>query len=204
MIHQIQFASFAFKQFEYGLQGLTDEEARTRLTKADGSLTNSISWITSHVAWQWIRLAARAAIARGEGTPGQDPYPELRARARQFRNSSDDPTPPSLQAALDLLRDACEASKWLIDASDLLLSQAVWGREDDGPIRHRQETLGTSVIRGVLHSWYHTGEVNMIRQFLGHPEIPFIQFMAGNMEWIDEETVPAWVDFASLERPAQA
>jgi hypothetical protein len=126
VFHPIQLASFAFMQFERGLEGLTEEEAQTRLAKADGTQTNAMSWITAHVAWQWIRLASRAAIALGEGLPGEDPYPELRRRSRQFRHTSDDPTPPSLAEALDLLHEASKANRWILSADDGLMNQIVW------------------------------------------------------------------------------
>ena len=45
MYHPVQLASFALMQFQHGLQGLTEEEAQLRLTKADGSQMNSLSWI---------------------------------------------------------------------------------------------------------------------------------------------------------------
>ncbi len=36
-----------------------------------------------------------------------------------------------------------------------------------------------------LHSWFHTGEVNAIRQLLGHPEIFFTGPLEGRLEWRD-------------------
>ena len=38
-------------------------------------------------------------------------------------------------------------------------------------------------MRAVLHTWFHTGEINAVRQMLGHAEIPFVGKMLGNLEW---------------------
>jgi hypothetical protein len=45
------------------------------------------------------------------------------------------------------------------------------------------ESVGTYLMRTVLHTWFHAGEVNAIRQMLGHPKIPFVGPMIGNLEW---------------------
>jgi hypothetical protein len=103
---------------------------------------------------------------------------------RQYRNGSDDPTPPSLAEALDLLHEARKLTRWVITADAALMATAVWGSDKrDGLVRNPGETIGSYLIRNSLHTWYHIGEVNMIRQLLGHPEIPFITLMPGNMEW---------------------
>lgn len=46
----IEIARFALSEFERGLDGLSDEDARKRLTKADGSEMNAISWTVCHIA----------------------------------------------------------------------------------------------------------------------------------------------------------
>lgn len=51
-------------------------------------------------------------------------------------------------------------------------------------------------MRAVLHTWCHGGEINAIRQMLGHPEIPFVMFMKGNMDWLPAGSAdPAWVEY---------
>lgn len=207
MYHPVQLASFALMQFEHGLQGLTEEEAQVRLNKADGSQMNSISWIVGHISWQWIRLAVRVAMARGLKEGPDDPYPALRARVRQFRSGGGEPTPPTLQEAISLLHEARELSKWLIGVDDAVMSAVQWGTDsrDGGVVRGGDEKLGTSVIRNTFHTWFHTGEVNAIRQMLGHPEIIFILMMAGNMEWSPAENgEPEWVPYPPVVTPADA
>ena len=38
-------------------------------------------------------------------------------------------------------------------------------------------------MRAVLHTWFHAGEINAVRQMLGHAEIPFVGEMLGSIEW---------------------
>jgi hypothetical protein len=207
MYHPVQLASFALMQFQHGLQGLTNEEAQLRMSKADGTEMNSISWTIGHISWQWIRLATRVALAKGEKDGSDDPFPMLRERARQFRSGSDDPTPPSLAEALSLLQDATEVSKWLADVDDAIMSTVRWGDDprDGGAVRGAPEVLGTSAIRNTLHTWFHIGEINAVRQMLGHSEILFIIMMGGNMEWLPQGSpTPDWVAYPPPLAPHDA
>ncbi len=150
-----ELVGFAISEFERGLEGLTDEEARTRLKKADGSEMNAISWTVVHIAGHWLNR------------------PE---RLRRFASGSDDATPPPLSEALDLLQEAKRSTEeWLPNADDALLSTK--------PAAPGSESIGTGAMRAVLHTWFHAGEINAIRQMLGHAEIPFVGRMLGNLEW---------------------
>jgi hypothetical protein len=51
----------------------------------------------------------------------------------------------------------------------------------------RDESAGTFLMRAVMHTWFHCGEINAIRQLLGHPEIAFVGPFDGNLEWVPEE-----------------
>jgi hypothetical protein len=87
------------------------------------------------------------------------------------------------------------------------MSTVQWGTDirDGGVVRGGQEALGTSVIRNTLHTLFHTGEINAIRQTLGHPEILFISMMEGNMEWLPAGSgEPAWVTYPPVLTPADA
>ncbi len=148
-------ARFALSEFARGLEGITAEEAQTRLTKADGTQMNSISWIVCHIANHWLRPSARL---------------------QRFAFGSGDPTPPPLDEALALLQEARAALRWLGSVDDGFLAAKPRGASG-------AENLGTYVMRAALHTWFHTGEINAIRQMLGHPEIPFVGQMLGNLEW---------------------
>ena len=47
----------------------------------------------------------------------------------------------------------------------------------------RGESVGTALMRATLHTWYHAGEINAVRQMLGHAEIGFVGQMVGRLEW---------------------
>ena len=38
-------------------------------------------------------------------------------------------------------------------------------------------------MRATLHTWFHTGEINAMRQMLGHAEIQFVGTMPGQLEY---------------------
>ena len=113
-----ELARFSLAEFERGLEGLTDEEARTRMRKADGSEMNAISWTIGHIAGHWLN--------RPEQLQG-------------FAPGSGDPTPPPLdemRAALDDAKAVTE--RWLPSADDSLLSST--------PDNLRGESIGTWVM----------------------------------------------------------
>ena len=39
-------------------------------------------------------------------------------------------------------------------------------------------------MRNTFHYWFHCGEVNAIRQMLGHPEMIFVGQMIGHLEYL--------------------
>lgn len=151
----IEIARFALSEFERGLEGLSDEDARKRLTKADGSEMNAISWTVAHIAGHWLNR------------------PE---RLLRFASGSRNAEPPSLEDALIFLAEATGFTEsWLPNATSEFMASA---RDD-----RRGESIGTGVMRAVLHTWFHTGEINAIRQMLGHEEIGFVGRMLGHLEW---------------------
>ena len=168
MYQPIELARFALSEFERGLEGLTEEEARTRITKADGSEMNAITWIVSHIVGHWLAVAS---YAKG----GELPWHLVR-----FVGPAADPTPPPLGEALKLLRDAKASIDWLTDADDSLFSTT---REEHPFSTQGQDNIGIALIYAAFHTWFHTGEINAIRQMLGHAEIPFVGEMLGKLEW---------------------
>lgn len=158
-------ARFALSEFERGLEGLTDEEARRPMEKADGTTMNSISWTAGHLSWHWHLVQRRAT---GAAMPDA---------LRGFANGTKEPSPPpSLDETYALLARAREAQTWIGAADEAVLSTA-------DPERPNAEDIGTQLLRVILHTWFHTGEVNAIRQMLGHAEIPFVGPMLGQLQW---------------------
>jgi hypothetical protein len=157
---------FAIAEFERGLEGVTEAEALVCLEKAGGSRMNAISWTAGHVATHWHWAAFLLADA---------PLP---IDARSFFGANADPTPRPFGEMRALLASASAgAAGWLPALTDERLSST----RDVGP--QSSENLGTQFMRAVLHTWFHTGEINAIRQLLGHGEIDYVGQMAGNLEW---------------------
>ncbi|HEY8172505.1 MAG TPA: DinB family protein [Dehalococcoidia bacterium] len=152
-----QLAMFAIDEFERGLEGLTEDEAAVRAKKADGSSMNAISWTVAHIAGHWLHR------------------PE---RLHRYRPGSDDPAPPSLVDAMAWLREGREyTEEWLGRATPELMLRVPPGNVTGG------ENVGTALMRATLHTWFHAGEINAIRQMLGHKEIPYVGQLLGHLEW---------------------
>ncbi len=178
MYHPVELARFALSEFERGLAGLTDEEARTRLTKADGTQMNAISWIIGHIAQHWLSVRSFATLERRPSG--------LRAFVS---GPAADPTPLPLSDVLKLFRDAKASIDWIANADNSLMatvreeivkSSATTAQKDLGI---PNESVGTALMRAILHTWFHIGEINAIRQMLGHQEIFFVGRLVGNLEW---------------------
>ncbi len=153
---------FARTEFERGLDGLTEEDAQFRATKADGSQMNSIGWIICHMAFQeWFLFIRGPRGCENE-------------RLASFATGAP-ACVPTLTEALDIWREATAAAdEWLSQAGDEEL-----GRTTDAWF----ENLGTCLMRNTYHYWFHAGEVNAIRQMSGHPEIIFVGQMIGRLEY---------------------
>ena len=115
MYQPLELARFALSEFERGLEGATDKEARRRTAKADGTEMNAISWTIGHIAGHWLSVAA---YAKQEERP---------SRVVRFLGSHADPTPLPLTDALKLLDDAKKSADWLGGADDSLLSSSPAG-----------------------------------------------------------------------------
>ena len=127
---------------------------------------NAISWIVGHVNTHWLFEY---------GLMTEDPMPTV---DRFYMGEGADLTPPPLADVRETLTQATALTEgWLLNADDALLSS----KRDFGPLS--DENLGTQLMRAVLHTWFHTGEINAVRQMLGHAEIPFVGQMMGNLEW---------------------
>ena len=168
MYQPYELARFTLSEFERGLACLTDEEAQTRMTKADGTQMNAVSWVIAHVARHWLALEAYAK--QGQLPGSLEPFAP---------GPLADPTPPPMSDVLKLLDDAKAAIDWIATADDALLSTT----PEESILRG---SVGTALMRVALHTWFHIGEINAIRQMLGHSPIGFVGSMAGTLEWHSE------------------
>lgn len=159
----VQAQRFARSEFERGLNGLNDEESRFRPVKADGSQMNCISWVICHLAHQeWLFFVS---------APGGPENPRLAA----FATGAPAVEPP-LADALDIWRESqAKADEWLSSVDDKKLAAHMMPRWF--------ENYGTALMRNTFHYWFHSGEINAIRQLLGHPEIIFVGALRGQLEY---------------------
>ena len=161
MYNTAELATVTVREFHRGIEGLTPAEVLVRHEKADGTTMNAIAWIVAHVAAHWANARALAV-----GEEPSAPRPPA------------DGTPPDYAQALELLRTATDNLAWVSAASDERMSTR-YSRLGD-------ESVGTFLMRAVLHTWFHTGEINAIRQLLGHPEIRFVGAFDGALDWVPE------------------
>ncbi|MCH7811097.1 MAG: hypothetical protein IH958_00510 [Chloroflexi bacterium] len=82
-----------------------------------------------------------------------------------------------------MVDDARACCDWLVHANDELLATT---REEHIASQGGQESIGTALARVTLHTWFHAGEINAIRQMLGHQPIDFVGQLIGNLEWRSE------------------
>lgn len=143
---------FARSEWQRALEGVSDEDARRRLTPM-----NSISWMVGHLAWQENRYWLQAA-------QGQDVAPHLDALVGYGKPA----TTPPLDEMWSAWRTVTEAADVYLDTLTIeaLDSYYQWRGKDIS------DSVGTLLQRVIYHYWYHTGEAMAIRQMLGHTNLP--------------------------------
>jgi hypothetical protein len=143
---------FTRKEFRRGLEGLSDADARKRLTPM-----NCISWIVGHLAWQeqrYFLYYAQSQLLLPEvdglfayGAPASTPILE------------------EMWTAWDTITKAVDP--WLDALTTEKLQEHVI--LDGKPSAY---IFGSLLQRVIYHYWYHTGENMAIRQMLGHVDLP--------------------------------
>lgn len=145
---------FRFTRSEWlrGLEGLSEEDGACHF----GSM-NCISWTVGHLAWH----EQRTFLQRPQNIIL---YPQLNER---FAYGAPMNT-PSLQEMLTTWQAVTEAADPYLDTltTDLLLNDLLLDGKPVGQSR------GSALRRITYHYWYHTGEVQAIRQMLGHTSLP--------------------------------
>jgi uncharacterized damage-inducible protein DinB len=141
---------FRFTRSEWlrGLEGLPEADA----TRHFGPM-NCISWTVGHLAWHeqryWLELAQAKLL-----------YPELNKIYAYGAPMST----PSLPEVLETWQAVTRAADPFLDALTTQSLQTDLLREG----RSVGQTLGSALRRITYHYWYHIGEVQAIRQMLGH------------------------------------
>ncbi|HEY5982057.1 MAG TPA: DinB family protein [Anaerolineales bacterium] len=150
---------FTRSEWSRGLRGITPDDA----TRHFGPM-NCISWIVGHLTWQ----EQRYWLQRSQGIVL---YPELN---RDFAFGAPMSAPP-LKDMLKAWRHVTRAADPFLDSlttkmlkRELLLNGKVVG-----------QSMGSALRRNTYHYWYHIGEIQAIRQMLGHSKLPSY---VGNIE----------------------
>jgi hypothetical protein len=143
---------FARRELIRCLEGVSDEDARRRLTPM-----NCISWMVGHLADQENRYWVIQA-------QGKNAAPGLNELVGSGRPAS---TPP-LDEMWDAWRVVTAAADVYLDTltPDILDSHFERGG------RPRPDNVGTMLLRNLYHYWFHIGEAHAVRQMLGHKHLP--------------------------------
>jgi hypothetical protein len=148
----VDMLDIARKEFSRNLKGLTDEDARKRIEPM-----NCISWIIAHVANQHYTIY----IAWAQGKERDEKY-------LPYGFGSPASQPP-LEEAMILWNDACrDADVWLKTATEEDMRALPVAASPES------ENMGALTVRCIFHTWFHLGEINSIRQILGHKPPQFV------------------------------
>jgi len=159
LINQLRFARAEFRK---GFTGVSEEDGFKRLMPM-----NSIAWIVGHLAWHeqyyWL--------TRAQGIITAPKLLEVTAFGKP-------PGEASLKEMAGLWDNVIEASNDYLEkltVNDLEVNMIVKGKE-------LPFNIGTMISRVIYHYWYHNGEIQAIRQILGHKDLP--DFVSDDIETV--------------------
>ncbi len=143
---------FARREWLRGLEGVSEDDAARHL----GPM-NCISWIVGHLAWHeqryWLDRAQGRVI-----------FPKLNEQLAYGAPMST----PALGEMMGCWHRVTQAADPYLD------SLTTDGLQRD-LLRHGQpigQSIGSALRRITYHYWFHTGEIQAIRQMLGHTNLP--------------------------------
>ncbi len=145
---------FRFTRHEWlrGLEGVSEEDAMRHF----GPM-NCISWTVGHLAWHeqryWLELAQHKML-----------FPELNETYAYGAPMST----PSLGEMRGLWQAVTSAADPYLDGLTSESLQVDLLREG----KSVGQTIGSGLRRVTYHYWYHIGEIQAIRQMLGHTDLP--------------------------------
>ena len=143
---------FTRREWLRGLAGIPEEDGARHF----GPM-NCISWTVGHLAWH----EQRYWLQRAQGTVL---FPQLNAL---FTYGAPMNT-PSLTEMLDIWHTVTHAADPYLDSLTSATLQTDL-RLDGQPVG---QSVGSALRRITYHYWYHVGEIQAIRQMLGHANLP--------------------------------
>ena len=153
MVHPlVEQLRFTRGEWRRGLAGVTEKDGARHMGQM-----NSIGWIVGHLAWQ----EQRYLLYRNRGIMLA---PEIQ---KEFFSGAPMST-PSLAKMLRMWRTITEATDPFLD------SLTTKGLQKDLPLNGKSvgQTQGDAIRRMTYHYWFHIGEIQSIRQMLGHKKLP--------------------------------
>lgn len=143
---------FTRREWLRGLEGISENDA----TKHFGPM-NCIGWNVGHLAWHehryWLELAQGKVL-----------YPQLNVAYAYGAPMST----PSLAEMLEMWHAITQAVDPYLDTltNETLQDELL---RDGQPVG---QSIGWALRRVTYHYWYHIGEIQAIRQMLGHTNLP--------------------------------
>ena len=159
IINQLLFARSEFKK---GFSGVTDEEGKQRVMPI-----NSIGWIVGHLAWHeqyyWLTRAQDKTL-----------IPEINDQVG-FGKPASTPSLRKMTSYWEKITQDSDDYLFQMKESDLLEKMVVKGKE-------LPFNIGTMISRVIYHYWYHNGEMQALRQLMGHSDLP--DFVSDDIETV--------------------
>ncbi len=151
-LHVLNQLRFTRSEFRRSFQGVREAEGSQRFMPI-----NSIAWMVGHLAWHeqlyWLVRSGKGAL-----------FPEL----EESNAYGKPPGEPSLMRMIECWERVIEAS------DDFLTSLNRADLESHLTVNGKQLpfNIGTIITRVTYHYWYHCGEMQAVRQLLGHTNLP--------------------------------
>jgi hypothetical protein len=159
IVNQLFFARYEFRK---GFSGVTDEEGLKRLMPI-----NSIAWMVGHLAWHeqfyWLKRAQNIVL-----------IPELEKDA-SFRKPSGELFLCEMIVCWEEVTEKADGFLKLLSLPDLDSCMVVKDKK-------LNFNIGTMLSRMIYHYWYHNGEMQAVRQLIGHEDLP--DFVSDDIETI--------------------
>lgn len=162
MLNIVNQLKFARLEFWKGFSGVNEEEAACRFMPI-----NSISWMVGHLAWHeqyyWLMRAQNITLV-----------PELNDLTAFMAPASQ----PSLNEMIGYWEEVTQAADVYLDGlgqADLIKHMVVKDKK-------LSFNVGTMLSRMIYHYWYHNGEMQAVRQLLGHTGLP--DFVSDDIETV--------------------
>ena len=150
---------FTRSEWLHGLEGVTEEEGAQHFGQM-----NCISWTVGHLAWH----EQRTFLQRPQDIILFPKLNEIFAFGAPMST-------PSLSEMIDTWKTVTKAADSHLDSltTEILLTELPLNGKAVG------QTRGDALRRITYHYWYHIGEIQAIRQMLGHKDL--YQYV-GNIE----------------------